>query len=122
MTNNDKPSALDRAIQQAIGQDRSLGRDDDPARKKYPTLWDWLSRLYVGRDHVKTPATLTVRLGPEGVIVTLTDRDLSCSFDVACNHLQDALAAIEAALSGPSPPMRSWGRKEPQLRKRRPTS
>ncbi len=113
---------MDRLIQQAIGADRQLGRDDDPGRRKHPTLWLWLATIYAGRDHVKQPATVTIRLGPEGVLATLTDRDLAVSLDVACPHLADVLAALEAALTGPAPPLRSWGRKEPQLRKRRPTS
>jgi hypothetical protein len=112
-------SALDRIIGQAIGEDRTLGLPDDPAKVAYPTLWDWLSRIYVGRDHVKNPATLTIALGPEGVLATLTDRDLGVSFGVGCGHLDKVLATLEAALSGPHPPMRSWGRREPKVRKRK---
>lgn len=119
MDGNGKVSALDRMVQQAIGADRVLGREDDVARKKYPTLWDWLSRIYLTGNHIKQPAIMTVRLGPEGCLVTLTDRDLAVSFDVACSSLTEAFAAMEAALSSPNPPMRSWGKKEPSLRKRR---
>ncbi len=75
--------------------------------------------IYLGKDHVKQPATLSIRLGPEGVLVTLTDRDLAVSFDVACSSLTEAFAAMETALTSLSPPMRSWGKKEPSLRKRR---
>ena len=119
MSDNGRPSALDKQIQAAIGQDRRLGNPDDPARKRYPVLWDWLSRIYAGRDWIKQPATLTLSLGTEGVIATLTDRDLCCSCGVAVATLAEVFAALEAALTAPNPPIRSWGRKEPQLRKRR---
>jgi hypothetical protein len=118
----EKPSALDRVIQSAIGDERVLGRGTDPTKEKYPNLWDWLSRHYVGREHVKQPATLTIRLGPEGALATLTDRDLSVSIDVAAPHLDDVYEAIEAALVSNCPPIRSWGKKEPQLRKRKSSS
>lgn len=113
-----KLSALDRAIQSAMGEGRTVGRDDDPAATKYPTLWDWLTRIYVGVGHVRQPATLSITLGPSGVLVSISDRDLGVSCGASCDHLDDALAAIEAALSSPTAPIRSWGKKEPKLRKR----
>lgn len=119
MPKESKPSALDRIIQQAIGAERKLGREDDPAREKFPNLWDWMSRIYVGKDNVKQPATLAIRLGPEGILVTLTDRDMAVSFDVAAPSLLLAFEAMETALASANPPMRSWGKKEPTLRKRR---
>jgi hypothetical protein len=122
MSDNGRPSPMDRLIQQAIGADRSLGREDDPARKKYPQLWLWLSTIYAGRDHVKQPATITIRLGPEGALATLTDRDLAVSMDVSVPHLADVLAALEAALSQAAPPIRSWGKSEPKLRRRKSSS
>jgi hypothetical protein len=114
-----KVSALDRAIQQAMGEGRHLGLEADPARERYPALWEWLSRIYVGRDQIKQPATLTIRLGPEGCLVTLTDRDLCVSMDASCASLTTALDAMEAALQAPNPALRNWGKKEPQLRRRR---
>jgi hypothetical protein len=116
-----KLSALDRAVQHAIGNGRDLGAEADPARKLYPQLWAWLSTVYVGRDHLKSPAYLTIRLGPEGVLVTLVDRDLCTSLEVSCGTLEEALPAVEAALTGPTPPLKSWGKREPHLRRRRPT-
>lgn len=111
-------SRLDRLIAQAIGADRTIGREDDPARTQYPELWRWLATIYVGRDRVKQPATLTLRLGPDGVLVTLTDRDLGCSLDAVAEHLDGALGAVEAALTSPTCPLRIWGKKEPNVRKR----
>jgi len=113
-----RPSALDRAVLSAMGQGRVVGADTDPAREKYPTLWEWLSRIYVGVGHVRTPARISITLGPSGVLVDVSDRDLGVSCGASCEHLDDALSALEAALSGPLPPIRSWGKKEPKLRKR----
>jgi hypothetical protein len=112
-------SALERVIAQAIGDHRSLGGADDPAREKYPQLWAWLSTVYVGRDSVKNPAYLSVRLGPEGVLASLVDRDLSVAVEITASRLEDVLGALESALTGPAPPIKSWGRKEPHLRKRK---
>lgn len=112
-------SALDRAIQTAMGADRLMGRTDDPAKEAYPALWEWLSRVLIGADRIKQPATLTIRLGPEGVLATLTDRDLSVSVDVACAHLECVYAEMEAELNSDTPAVRSWGKREPNLRKRK---
>jgi hypothetical protein len=112
-------STFERAVAHAIGDGRELGSADDPARERFPQLWAWLATVYVGRDSIKNPAYLNVRLGPEGVVVSLIDRDLCTTVEVSCGHLEEALPAIEAALSSSSPPLKSWGRKEPHLRKRR---
>src|SRR5262249_23706090 len=117
---NGRPmSALDRQIQQALGEGKVLGNDDDPAREKLPALWDWLSRGYVGPGHVKQPAHVTIRLAQGGVMATVTDRDLCVSVDVATPYLTDILAAMDRALANPSTPLRTWGKKEPNLRKRK---
>jgi|SRR5579864_6488 len=117
--NSDKPlSALDRAIQSAMGTGRKLGREDDPAAVKFPALWDWLSRVYIGTDRLRQPATISVALGPEGCLVTITDRDLGVSCSAACPHLEGVLEALEKALTADVPAVRSWGKKEPKLRKR----
>ncbi len=113
-----RPSALDRAVQSAMGEGRTVGAEDDPAAQRYPILWDWLSRIYIGIGHVRQPATVTLALGPSGVLVSVSDRDLGVSCGATCLHLDDALAALEAALAADVPPIRSWGKKEPKLRKR----
>lgn len=112
-------SALQRAIAQAIGNGRELGNVDDPARQAWPELWTWLSTVHVGQDQVKNPATLSIRLGVEGVIVSLVDRDLSSSVEANCACLADSFQALENALAGPNVPLRTWGKREPHLRKRR---
>jgi hypothetical protein len=114
----ERVSALDRALQAAMGEGRAVGADDDPAKTKYPTLWDWLSRIYVGVGHVRQPATITLALGPSGVLVSIRDVDLGVSCGAVCPHLDGALSALEDALTADVPPIRSWGRKEPRLRKR----
>lgn len=120
MAKSDKRvSALDRLIQEAAGDGKVLGRDDDPAAKEFPDLWQWLATVYVGRDHIKQPSTITIRLGPGGVLASLVDRDLSVSVDATCPHLAGVFTALQQALTGDAPPVKSWGRREPHLRKRR---
>jgi len=114
-----KLSSFDRIVEMAMGNNKVLGCEDDPARLAFPNVWEWLSTVYLGKDHVKTPSTITLQLGPEGVLVRLTDRDLASSVDASCRHLQDMLQALETVLTTPGAPIRNWGRKEPQLRKRK---
>jgi len=111
-------SALDRSIQTAIGDGRTVGDDDDPGKTKYPALWEWLSRIYIGLDRVRTPATITISLGPSGVLVNVNDRDLCVNCGSTCLHLDDAFMSLERALTSSVPPIRSYGKKEPRLRKK----
>jgi len=115
-------SAVDRAIAQALGDGLVLGREDDPAAKEFPQTWEWLRKVYVGKDRLKTPATLTIRLTPGGCLITLNDRDLAVAIDAACEHLGQALAALEAQLTGASTHVRTYGRREPSLRRRKSQS
>lgn len=114
-----KPSALDRLVQEAMGSNKVFGHPDDGAKASFPELWRWLTTCYLGRDHIKQPATLSIRLGPEGVLASLIDRDLCVSIDVSCSFLADVLPTLESALTGPNPPIKSWGKREPHLRRRK---
>ncbi len=120
MAKNEKPlSSMDRAILQAMGEGREVGCADDPAKDRWPTLWEWMTKIYAGREHMMQPATLTIRMVSGGVAVSCANRDLATSISATTPHLIDALDAIETALANPLTPMAQWGRKEPQLRKRR---
>lgn len=114
-----KTSALSKAIQTAIGQSKQLGLDTDPGREKYPNLWEWLTQTGEGTEYIYQPASITIQLGPEGIFASMTHRDLQVSCSVACENLDDALVALELALADPHPPIKSWGKSEPSLRKRR---
>jgi len=114
-------SALDRAIQAAIGDGRHVGRDDDPAAKRFPDVWEWMTKTEGGKDYVMQPASINIQLGPEGVLVSLTHKDLKVTCGAACLHLEEVFAALQHALTSENPPIRTWG-KDPdaRLRKRRP--
>ncbi len=114
-------SALDRAIQQAMGEGREVGHADDPARERWPNLWAWLTQVEVGKDYIVQPASLSISMVVGGVQVSVSNRDLAISARATTRNLGDALDAIEAVCSDPSAIMSSWGRKEPTLRKRRKT-
>lgn len=115
-----KPSALDRAIAAAIGEGRTVGREDDPAKAKWPRLWQWLTLTTdpSGR-YVISPGVISISLGPEGVNISVTLRDLKYSCTAGCLHLADALQTLEEALGVDGPHLRTWGKDEPVLRKRR---
>jgi len=63
-------SALDRAIQQAMGDNRVFGLPDDPARERYPEIWSWLTKVEDEDGHLFQPASISIVLGPEGVSST----------------------------------------------------
>jgi len=114
-----KLSALDRAIMTALGEGRRVGRADDPAAKALPYLWEGLTKTDGGADHIMQPAVISLQLGPEGALATITHRDLRVSCSVAVPYLAECLKALEEALSGPNPPLRSWGKDLPNLKRRR---
>jgi len=119
MAKDKKLSALNRVIEQALGNNKVFGREDDPAKTALPNVWDWLTTTYVGGNMIKMPASITIQMVQEGVAIRITDRDLACAVEANCSHLSEALQALELVLSNPSVPIRTWGRKEPQLRKRK---
>jgi len=112
-------SPLDRAIQQAMGEGRVVGNPEDPAKDRWPELWRWLTTIYVGRDEMKQPPSISIKAAPGGVVISLTDRDLGITVDAFVAHLEDAIDALEASLNSETPTMRAWSNKEPTLRKRR---
>lgn len=117
---NRKLSALDRAIMAALGDGKTVGLEDDPFAVTYPDVWQWLTKTDGGRDYIMQPAVITLQLGPEGALVSLTHRDLRRACTVACPHLGQFMEVLQAALTSPHPPIRSWGKDEAHLKKRRP--
>jgi len=114
-----RPAFLQKAIEAAIGKDQSFGCPEDPAGKRFPLLWEWLTTWRAGELYVKTPPQITIRLGPGGALATVTDRDLAKALDVSFLNLEDVFTAIEAALSSPNPAVRHIGKNEPKIRKRK---
>jgi len=112
-------SALERAVMQCMGDGREVGRADDPARDRWPVLWEWLTSLYVGKDYLKSPAVISIRCGPEGVLASLVDRDLQLSTEVSVPTLEGVFEALNSELSKETPNLKFWGKGEPHLRKRR---
>jgi hypothetical protein len=112
-------SSLDRVIQIAMGEGKTVGNPDDPAAAKWPQLWEWLTRIYIGVDKIKQPASIFLTLGPGGVMARMSDRDLSYSVNVNVPNLQDVFDALEAQLAMGTVGVGTWGKKDPNLRKRK---
>ncbi len=112
-------SAVERIILQAIGDGKVLGLAEDPAREKFPALWEWLTRVYCGKDNIKQPAILTVLAVNGGWTFRVADRDLASAMTVTVKTLEEGFAALEQVVADPSSPIQSWGRKEANLRKRK---
>lgn len=119
MAKERKMSALDRLVAQAMGDERTFGLADDPAKDTLPELWECMSRIYVGRDNIKTPAVLSLQLVPGGVQLRITDRDMKMSLGVIVPHLDGAIPTLERILASDNPPWIAWGKGEPELRKRK---
>jgi len=119
MAKDKKLSALDRLIAQAMGDDRHFGLENDPCKETMPELWNCMSTVYVGRDYIKTPATLTIQLVPGGTSCKINDRDMKSSLGVIVPFLDGCLPALESVLAGDNPPWVQWGKGEPDLRKRK---
>ncbi len=115
-------STVEKVILQAMGEDRTVGHPEDPAREKWPQLWEWLSMIYVGRDKMKAPALITIQLGPGGVIARLNDRDLAVSVTASFPHLEQLFDQFELLLNSPDIPIQVYGKKEPILKTRRQKS
>lgn len=115
-------SHLERLIGEAIGDRRAIGLPDDPAKDTMPVLWEWLTAITAGRDYVKQPAKVTITMGPDGCLISLTDPDLTLGLECSCPFLADALTTLNAVLSGPNPPFKLWGKRQPTLRKRKSQS
>lgn len=111
-------SFVDKLVQQAMGLGQRVGRESDPAKEKYPTLWDWLSTIYVGKDRIKQPPAITLTLAPDGVVVRVVDRDMARTVELVVPHLEDVFQEIEQNLNSLNPAIRVLGKKEPKLRKR----
>lgn len=112
-------SHLERLIGEAIGQERTIGLPHDPAREVWPDLWDWMTRITAGQDYVKQPAKVTLTMGPDGVLITLSDPDLTLSLDCWTPFLGDCLHHLNSVLAGPNPPFKLWGKKQPTLRRKK---
>jgi hypothetical protein len=119
MAKEKKLSSLDRVILQAMGENRTVGRSDDPAVQRWPELWTWLSTIYIGSEKMKKPSVLSITLQPDGVLARIVDNDLCCSVQVNCMHLDGIFDRLEEALNRPDLPVSTWGKKEPELRTRK---
>lgn len=114
-----RPAFLQSAIEAAIGKEQQFGNPKDPAAERWPLLWEWLTTWKAGDLFVKTPPTITIRLGPGGALASVTDRDLAKALDVSFLDLGDVFDAIERAMASPNPALRNIGKNEPKIRKRK---
>jgi hypothetical protein len=109
---------FERALQRAIGEDKKIGAADDPAASKFPSLWRFLTETDAGPDFLKDPANLRVNVGPDGVLVTLSDQSLGWSVDASSRHLEGVFEALEAILNGANPPFKQFKDKKTKLKAR----
>lgn len=113
-----KLSLFERAQQEALGKSIPLGRQDDPARELYPEMWHWLTQVDVEGNRMKEPATLIIRITPEGVSATLNDRAFGWAFDANSDFLEFIFREMEKSCNDPTKARKSHNR-DPKVRKRK---
>jgi len=109
---------LERLLQQAIGNGVSLGNASDPARGKWPNVWEWLSTVDAGDDFLKEPCSIRIALVPGGVQGALTDPSLGCTVDATSETLEGLFEGLERNLQSAHPTIRTWRKGDLQLRKK----
>lgn len=112
-------SVVERLIEQRSGDDETQLPPDETLRKECPETWKWLTWKGQGTPYVKEPAVVRITLGVGCWTVTISDGDAMVSMDVTSLRFQDIPQALEKALSGPNPPLKSWKGKEPHFRERK---
>jgi hypothetical protein len=61
---------------------------------------------------------VSISLIPNGVSVRINDRDLARNLEITCPNLAECFDRLEEALQSPGTMVKTWGKKEPKLRKR----
>jgi hypothetical protein len=92
---------------------------DDEAPKRWPILWELLTTRYPDDERVVAPARLSIAWGMGTWIVSVSSADLRMKLDAYSHTLVGAFDAWEAEASKPEPVWRTWGREEPEIRKRK---
>lgn len=111
-------SLFERAQQEALGKSIPLGRQDDPARTLYPELWRWMTTTDVEGNRLKEPATIILRITPEGWSATLNDRAFGYAWDANSESLETIFRQLEIELLDPTKARKSHNR-DPKTRKRK---
>lgn len=91
--------------------------DDDEARKRWPTLWSFLTRSDVNGELAKDPAAFSVRLGLGAWLVTLTDASLEVTITSTSPVLAEVIDCLEQTITDPNAPWAPWRRSEGNFRK-----
>jgi len=116
--NERKLTLFERAQAEALGKSIPLGRQDDPAKEKWPEMWKWLTETDVEGNRMKEPATLIIRVTPEGISATLNDRAFGWAFDANSDFLESIFTEMEKSCNDPTKARKSHNR-DPKVRKRK---
>lgn len=112
-------TAIDKLIQKAMANDEDIGNPDDGSLGTWPMVLSWLCKVDCGKGMVKEPAKLSIKAVPGGYVGTLSDNTLKVAIDAFAQDLAGVFDALESALSQAVPNIRTFGRGEPMLKKRR---
>lgn len=91
--------------------------DDEEARRRWPTLWSFLTRQDVNGELAKDPASFSVRLGLGAWLVTLTDSSLEVTIQSTSPELADVIDNLEQTITNPHAPWSPWRRSEGSFRR-----
>lgn len=96
-------SAIERLEEQLLASTEPYGLVQDPARRRWPNLWEHLTVHTTSTGRSKQVCTLSILAVPTGFQATLRDMTYSATLTVECEALEGVYAALEAEITSPRP-------------------
>lgn len=116
----DRPlSSLERLILQTMGDGKTFGKPGDPAADSHPNVWEWMTRCDAPKDRILTPSFLRVTAVNDGFLAVLTCPDLASQVECPVPHLLTVWECLEKYLTSPDLVIKVWGKKEPDMKKKK---
>lgn len=96
-------TAIERLEEQLLASTEPYGLVQDPARRRWPNLWEHLTVHTTSTGRSKQVCTLSILAVPTGFQATLRDMTYSATLTVECESLEGVYAALEAEITSPRP-------------------
>lgn len=87
-----------------LADERNLGGSDDPARQRFPAVWQALTQRIGSTGRTKQPCSIKIEATSTGFRAVVTDLTLSIGLPVEFDRLESFLGAVEKALRNPMAP------------------
>lgn len=110
---------FDRVFNARLSENGASWPNDDQARKDYPNLWEFLTRVEAEGGRLKEPARVSISLGLGCWSVQLSDAALGVGLSATSQTLLEAFDSLEKAIVNPGAAWQVWKGKEPILKERK---